>query len=335
MKPTPLSAATVAFALLGLAAPAQERPVLTVYAYDSFVSEYGPGPVIEARFEAQCGCDLNLVAAGDGAALLGRLRLEGERSPADVVLGLDLNLIAAAKDAGLTAPHGIDAPPLDLPVDWSDPHFLPFDWGWFAFVYDETRLTDAPDSFEALIAAPEDVTIVIQDPRTSTPGLGLLLWIKETYGDRAPEIWEALAPRIVTVTRGWWEAYSAFLDGEAMMALSYTSSPAYHAIAEDDPTKRAALFSEGHPLQIEVAAALANAPQPELARDFLRFMLSPDFQSAIPTTNWMYPARAEGAELPGAFAALPRPARSILTDPEAATALREEALAEWLDALSR
>ena len=330
-----LSAATAALLLAAPMAHAQERPVLTVYTYDSFVSDYGPGPLVEERFEAQCGCDLNLVAAGDGAALLGRLRLEGARSPADVVLGLDLNLIAAAKATGLTAPHGVEAPPLDLPVAWSDDHFLPYDWGWFAFVHDATRLPDAPGSFEALIAAPEEVTIVIQDPRSSTPGLGLLLWVKEAYGDRAPEIWEALAPRIVTVTRGWWEAYSAFLDGEAMMALSYTTSPAYHAIVEDDPTKRAALFSEGHPLQIEVAAALANAPQPELARDFLRFMLSPDFQSAIPTTNWMYPARLEGVELPEAFAALPRPARSILTEPDKAPALREEALAEWLDALSR
>ena len=66
-------------------ASAQDLPVLTVYTYDSFVADWGPGPAIEAGFEATCECDLQFVAAGDGAALLGRVRLEGTRSEADVV----------------------------------------------------------------------------------------------------------------------------------------------------------------------------------------------------------------------------------------------------------
>jgi ABC-type thiamine transport system substrate-binding protein len=53
----------------------------------------------------------------------------------------------------------------------------------------------------------------------------------------AGEIWEALADNIVTVTPGWSEAYGLFLEGEADMVLSYTTSPAYHLIAEEDPTQ--------------------------------------------------------------------------------------------------
>ncbi len=60
-------------------------------------------------FEETCGCDLKLVGTGDGAALLARLKLEGARSTADVVLGLDTNLIAAAAETGLFAPHGVEA----------------------------------------------------------------------------------------------------------------------------------------------------------------------------------------------------------------------------------
>ena len=52
-------------------------------------------------------------------------------------------------------------------------------------------MTDPPASFEELIAS--DASIVIHDPRSSTPGLGLLMWVKSAYGDRAPEIWEGLA----------------------------------------------------------------------------------------------------------------------------------------------
>jgi thiamine transport system substrate-binding protein len=331
-----MSKATLPAAVLALAAAAaaaQEKPTLTVYTYDSFVSDYGPGPVIEERFEAECGCDLDLVAAGDGAQILARLRLEGARTDADIALGLDANLIAAAKATGLFAEHGATLPAdLSVPGGWDDPVFLPYDYGWFAFVYDETRLPEPPGSFEALRAAPEDVTLVIQDPRPSTPGLGLLLWVKRLYGEEAGAVWADLAPRIVTVTKGWWEAYSAFLEGEAAMALSYTTSPAYHAVVEGDETKKAAAFEEGHYLQVEVAGKLAATDAPELADAFLAFMLRDPFQSAIPTTNWMYPAVGPAPE---AFDGLVEPARSLAFPPEEAEAARAAALDEWLDALSR
>jgi thiamine transport system substrate-binding protein len=323
-----------ALALALVAGPAlAEAPVLTVYTYDSFVSEYGPGPRIEAAFEATCGCDLNLVAAGDGAALLGRLLLEGDRSEADVVLGLDQHLAAAAAETGLFAPHGYDADGLTVPVKWEDPLFLPFDWGWFAFVYDETRLPTPPASFAELLEAPDDVTLILQDPRTSTPGLGLALWVHALYGERAADVWAQLAPRVVTVTKGWWEAYSAFLEGESTMVLSYSTSPAYHVAVDGDATKKAAAFAEGHLLQIEIAGRLAASDQPELADRFLRFMLRSEFQEVIPETNWMYPASPDVA-LPAAFADLIRP-DSLFIDPETAQAARAAAVDAWREGLTR
>src|SRR5690606_39695784 len=76
MRTTHLSTLMLAGSLA--AAPAAAAPVLTVYTYDSFVAEWGPGPTVEEAFEADCGCDLQFVATGDGAALLARLLLEGE-----------------------------------------------------------------------------------------------------------------------------------------------------------------------------------------------------------------------------------------------------------------
>lgn len=323
------------FAIIATGALAQDggdRADLTVYTYDSFTSDWGPGPAVRAAFEADCGCTLRFVGAGDGAALLARLQLEGARSPADVVLGLDTNLARAALDTGLIAPHGIEVPPLDLPVDWQDAHFVPFDWGYFAFVHDRTRLPDPPRSLAALAAS--DVSILIQDPRSSTPGLGLLMWVKAAHGDGAAGLWAALADNIVTVTPGWSESYGLFLDGEADMVLSYTTSPAFHLIAEGDATKAAAPFDDGHYLQIELAAKLANAPNPDLADRFLAFMLTDAFQAAIPTTNWMYPARIPAGGLPDGFETLIDP-DPLLLSPDAAAALRDAALAEWRDALAR
>ena len=313
-------------------AVAQEKPVLTVLTYDSFVSDWGPGPAVEAAFEATCGCDLQFVAAGDGAALLARVRLEGARSDADVVLGLDTNLTAAAAETGLFAAHDLAVEGLSLPDAWEDTTFLPYDWGYFAFVHD-SDLAEVPSDFRAL--GDSGLSIVIQDPRSSTPGLGLLLWVKAAYGDDAPAIWESLADNIVTVTPGWSEAYGLFLEGEADMVLSYTTSPAYHLIAEEDASKTAAAFDEGHYMQIEVAGKLASTDQPELADAFLRFMLTDDFQEVIPTTNWMYPAKTPSKGLPEGFETLITPDKSLIFPPAEAAAIRDEALEEWLNALSR
>ena len=331
MKPIHLIAA--AATLLATAPLAEDKPVLTIYTYDSFVSDWGPGPAVEAAFEETCTCDLQFVAAGDGAAVLSRLRLEGEHSEADIVLGLDTNLIAIARETGLFAQHQTDTSPIQLP-DWQDETFLPFDFGHFAFVYDETRLPVAPASFDELINGPE-LSIIIQDPRSSTPGLGLVLWMKSVFGEHAGDKWAALAPRIVTVTKGWSEAYGMFLEGEADMVLSYTTSPAYHIIAEDDATKKAAIFTEGHYIQIEVAGIVAGTDQPELARSFMAFMLSPAFQSVIPTTNWMFPIALGPDELPEGYDQLDLPKKTLLFDNALAENIRKQAIEEWRDALSQ
>ena len=326
MKALALAATTT----LAATAAVADTPELVVYTYDSFVSDWGPGPQIEAAFEATCGCDLRFVGNGDGAALLARLKLEGARTDADVVLGLDTGLIAAAKETGLFAETEVNAD-YALPIDWVDRTFAPYDWGYFAFVHN-TDLTP-PSNFRAL--GESDLKIVIQDPRSSTPGLGLLMWVKDAYGNEAPAIWEELADNVLTVTKGWSEAYGLFLEGEADMVLSYTTSPAYHIIAEEDDSKAAAVFDEGHYMQIEVMGRLAGSDQPDLAADFMQFMVSDAAQSILPTTNWMYPAVMPAGGLPEGFEALVKPGKARLVPADEAPKVREEALAEWLAALSR
>jgi len=306
---------------------ADDLPQLHVYTYDSFVTEWGPGPAVEAAFEEVCGCDLVFSGNGDGAALLARLMLEGPQTDADIVLGLDTNLIAAATETGAFAPHGIDTA-LDLPIDWADPVFVPYDYGYFAFVGNAGA--EAPTSFEALAAS--DLKIVIQDPRSSTPGLGL---VEAAYGDRSGDIWEGLADNIVTVTPGWSDAYGLFLEGEADLVLSYTTSPSYHIIAEEDDSKVALTFDEGHYMQVEVAAKVASTDQPELADQFLDFMLSSGFQDVIPTTNWMFPAVMPEHGLPDGFADPSAVSNALLLSPAEAEAARDGAIDTWRAALSQ
>ncbi|ELC9717505.1 TPA: thiamine ABC transporter substrate binding subunit [Vibrio vulnificus] len=305
---------------------------LTIYTYDSFASDWGPGPTVEKAFEAQCGCDVNFVALDDGVSILNRLRLEGSNTKADIVLGLDNNLMAEAKATGLLAPHQVNTQALSLPNGWADDTFIPYDYGYFAFVYNKDKLANPPKSLKELVESRDDLKVIYQDPRTSTPGQGLMLWMKSVYGDDVTGAWQQLAKKTVTVTKGWSEAYSMFLKGESDMVLSYTTSPAYHLIAENDAQFAAADFSEGHYMQVEVAAKVKSSSNQALADQFMRFILSDEFQGAMPTGNWMYPVT--NVTLPEGYGSLTVPEKALSFSAEEVAKQRKAWIREWQSALT-
>ena len=311
------------------------KPTLTVYTYDSFTSDWGPGPQVKKAFEDSCDCILSFVGLEDGVSLLNRLKLEGKNTKADVVLGIDTNLTADARSSGMFAAHGQTLKNSALPQAWNDDTFLPYDFGYFAFVYNTELLNNPPTSLKDLVENANGPNILIQDPRTSTPGLGLLLWVKKIYGDKADEAWEKLSKRIVTVSKGWSEAYGLFLKGEAPMVLSYTTSPAYHIIAEEDKRFAAAEFSEGHYQQTEVAGLVAASKQQDLGKKFLSFMQGEIFQNIIPTTNWMYPAALDRSSLPEGFDGLVEPSTSLIFSDSEIASNRKKWVSEWLEVMSQ
>ena len=327
---------TLLVLLITVSPVASDATALTIYTYDSFVSEWGPGPQIEKAFEARCDCEITFVGLDDGATILNRVRLEGKGSPADIVLGLDTNLMAEAEATGLLAPSHVDNAPLKLPIAWTSKVFVPYDYGYFAFVYDTEALPDPPGSLKELIEGEGDYKIILQDPRTSTPGLGFLLWMRKVYGDEAAKYWKKLQPRILTVTRGWSEAYFAlFLKGEAPIVLSYSTSPAYHMAVDKTDRYQAAAFSEGHYLQVEVAALLKQSKNPQLAREFLQFIYDDSFQSVLPLTNVMFPVTDIGDALPEEFNRLLTPSKTLLYSPEEVADNRKAWIDEWLDVMSQ
>ena len=311
-------------------AVAENKPVLTVYAPDYFTSEWGPGPSIETEFEKICNCDLKF-SAGD---LLPRLVLEGPKTKADIVIGLNTDITKKAFETGLFSNHEQNNNTLELPIDWTNKTFLPFNWSYVAFVFDE-KTQVLPKSFEDLIELPASTKIVIQDPRTSISGLALVLWVKSVYGEEAEDFWSRLKPKILTVTKGWSEAYGLFTDGEAQGVLSFTTSPAYHIAAENDLSKKAAIFDDGHYPYFELAAKLANTKQPELANQFMAFILSDSFQNLIPMTNWSYPSALPRSAWPEVFFNLPIPEKIKYFDESEAQVLRTTVVEEWRRALSQ
>jgi thiamine transport system substrate-binding protein len=311
------------------------KPTLTIYTYDSFTASWGSGPKIKAAFEKEHNCQVKFVGMSSSIGALRKIQLEGKNTKADILLGLDTNIAQAANKTGLFAAHDMNTSNLDLPVAYTDDNFVPYDYSYVAFVYDINKVKNPPFSFEALASMPEDFKIVIQDPRSSTPGLSLLLWVKEIYKEKAGEYWQRLSPHILTITKGWSEAYGLFLKGEADMVLSYTTSPAYHIIDENKTNFKSAHFEEGHYGQIEVAAMLKSSKHKDLAKKFLRFMHSETFANIIPTGNWAYPVVKTKQGLPKAFETLTQPSKMILLDGKTVEANRKAIVNEWLNAIQR
>ena len=305
---------------------------LTIYTYDSFVSEWGPGPIIEKIFEEKHNADLEFVAVDSAATLLNKVILEGDTTKADIVLGLDMNLFDLAEQSGLFSSYNIDDinNSLNLPLNWESTKFVPYNYGYFSFVYNEANLESPPRSMDELINS-TNARIVIQDPRTSTPGLGLLTWMKALYGDKAGDEWKKLNKKIISVTKGWTDAYyNFFMAGEADMVLSYTTSPAAHIMFEERYDILATTFEEGNYITIEFAGILNNSKNKDLANRFLSFILSEEFQSVIPSTNIMYPV-TNIKDLPEAFDKLEVP-KFIQMDPKEINKNKEKWIDEWLNA---
>lgn len=304
---------------------------LTVYTYDSFVSEWGPGPIVEKIFEDKYEIDLQFIAVDSAATLLNKIILEGENTKADLVLGLDMNLFNAAEKSELFVSHNLKNinNKLTLPLNWESDIFVPYNYGYFAFVYNNKTLKNPPLSMEDLINK-TDARIVIQDPRTSTPGLGLLTWMKALYGDSAQNKWSQLNKKIISVTKGWTDAYyNFFMAGEADIVLSYSTSPAAHIMFEENYDISASTFKEGNYISVEFAGILNSSKNKQMANKFLDFMISDDFQKVIPGTNIMYPVT--DVEMPEAFNKLEIP-KLLQLDPKDINDNKDTWINEWLNA---
>jgi thiamine transport system substrate-binding protein len=195
---------------------------------------------------------------------------------------------------------------------------IPYDFGDFAIIWDSESGVRAPGSLEDLTDPYYAKRLIIMDPRSSTPGLGLLAWTQAVYGQEWREYWRRLKPSVLAMTPGWDTGYGIFTKGEAPLVLSYSTSPAYHKAYEDSERYKTLVFPEGHAAQIELAGALASSKRKKDAVKFLDFLISREAQALLPETQWMYPANAE-TKLPESFSVVPKSIRTIpsaIADPE-------------------
>lgn len=317
-------------------------PQLVIYSYDSFLSKKGLGTEIIPLFEKKCSCSVRAVAAGNGGQLLTRLQIDAERGhpTANVVVGIDEPIWERAKpllqgwDGWL--PDRYRSIIENVKVE---PGFLPFDYGIFAFMGDQEALAAAklkqPESLADFLKKAEwKRNLILEDPRTSTPGLAFLLYTRSVFGDKVWDAWKTLRSRWLTLAPGWEAAYGLFLKKEAPLVWSYTTSQAYHEehgdFSGDQRRYRALIFDEGQPMQVEGAALVKGSfktpKDVKLGKQFLEFLISPKVQLRIPKKNWMMPVFSD-LELPASFRHLPQPKKLVRLPAKASET--DQVLARW------
>ncbi|MEW5813935.1 MAG: thiamine ABC transporter substrate-binding protein, partial [Spirochaetota bacterium] len=309
---------------------------LTIYAYDSFVSEWGPGVKVIPKFEKQLDIKVTIQSAGDANQVLSKAILEKDSPAADIIIGIDNNMLAKALRSGILDSYkspNVRNIPQNLIFDKTY-HVTPFDYGYFSIIYDTQKISEPPRSLEDLTKPEYRKSLILMDPRTSSPGLGFLLWTIAIYGDNFVDYWKRLNPSILTITEGWDTGYGLFTSGEAPLVLSYTTSPAYHVEYEKTTRYQAVVFTEGNYMQIEGMGILKKCKNRKAAEKFIDFMLTEDFQSEIPLTNWMFPVNPS-IKLPESFSYAPKTGKALLLDSEKIKTGYDTWIQQWVETVSR
>ena len=326
------AALLLALLLLGglfTARPVKAQEELTVYSYDSI--EWWMKEIIPI-FEEKYGVKVNLVLIGDAGEVLNRLILEKDNPQADVVVGIDNSYLAKAIDAGILEPYrpgNVDVIPQWI-IDSFDPtfHLTPYDYGYIAINYRKDMVQNPPKSLEDLTKPEWKGKLIIEDPRTSSPGMAFLLWTIAVYGDDWLYYWQKLKENDVQIVEGWSAAWEAFTKGEYPLVLSYATSPAATVYYENNTNIGAVAFEEGNYLQIEGAGIVKGAKHKELAKKFIEFLISEEAQEKLPVNQWMYPVN-KNVQLPEVFKYAVKVEKPVTLDPKEIEENYDTWLKQW------
>ena len=319
---------------------------LVVLTHDAF--DYTP--TVMAAFEAQHGVTVEILKAGDAGEVVNKAILTKDAPLADVLYGVDNTFLSRALEADIFEPYtsgAVSAVPAELtsgtngvvtPIDYGDV-CLNFDKEAFATAAAPTKLEDVTDPSY-------DGKLVVENPATSSPGLAFLLATIGRFGSDGDytwqDYWSELRDNGVLVDNDWDTAYYTSFsggagEGDRSVVVSYATSPVAEVVFADPPVTSppTGVVTDGCFRQVEYAGVLRGAKAPELARQFVDFMLSAEFQSDIPLKMFVFPAHPQ-ASVPEVFtanaAAVPAP---IVMDPQTIAANRDAWVAEWTDVVLR
>lgn len=282
----------IGISLFSVAAYSAELRVLTHYAFSLSKQQL-------AEFEHQSGVSLTLIRAGDAGEMVNKLVLTKAHPIADVAFGIDNALVGRALAAGIIDPY---VPRLPQHVKATLPGgVVSIDYSYVTLNYDKAwfmkHRLPLPRTLDDLTLPRYKNLLVVENPATSSPGLGFLLSTIHTLGEEnAFRFWQKLRANGVKVVNGWSEAYYTEFShhgGSRPLVLSYATSPLaekFHNTVHRDTSPTGNLLLPGAVFrQIEGIALIRGGKQRKAAEQFIEFMRSRTAQYALQTTMWVYP----------------------------------------------
>jgi thiamine transport system substrate-binding protein len=316
---------------------------LVLMTHDSFLVSDG---IIEA-FEQAHGVDVEVLTAGDAGEMVNKAILTKGAPLADVLYGVDNTFLSRALDAGIFDPYASAAlanVPEALKTDTAG-LVTPIDYGDVCLNYDKSAFSgdqSPPADLSALTDPAYAHELVVENPATSSPGLAFLLATIGRFGETGSftwqDYWRALTANDVLVVDDWDSAYySSFSGGSGAgdrpIVVSYATSPVAEVVFADPPVTEAptAVVTDGCFRQVEYAAVLHGTKAPQLADEFIDFMLSSEFQQDIPLNMFVFPANS-AATVPAVFLEhAAQVAAPVELDAALIAANRDRWVQEWTD----
>lgn len=317
---------------------------VTLLTYDSFAVSKRT----LREFTDETGLEVEVVRGGDAAEVVNRALLTAGNPEADVLFGVDNNLLSRTLAAGLFSPHEpaeADAIPRGYVLD-REYRVTPIDLGDVCVNDDKRYFRErglaTPQTLADLAQPKYADLLVVQNPATSTPGLAFLLATVAEYGpDGFADYWSRLRDNGVRVENSWDSAYLEQFSGgsnhgDRPLVVSYASSPPYEALNDDSDGKApTGVLSQTCYRQIEFAGVLANAPNPAGGQALVDFMVTRAYQKQLPLQNFVWPVRQD-VRLPGVFTENATVvANPLSVPPDQVAAHRDQWVKTWTDVMQR
>jgi thiamine transport system substrate-binding protein len=324
------------------AAAGNAGATVTIATHDSWAMS----KKVLADFKAKTGITVKIQPHGDAGELTNKLVLTKGNPLADGVFGIDNTFASRAVDEGVLAKYAAHQPSsasaFDLAGGGGD-YLTPIDFGDVCVNIDDTwfakRKIAPPKTFADLADPTYKNLLVTPGATSSSPGLAFLAATIGTYGDGWKDYWKKLVANGVKIDAGWEDAYTVDFTagggrGDRPIVVSYSSSPPFTVPKGGDKPTTSALLDTCF-RQVEYAGVLKGADNPKGAEEFIDFMLSHEFQSALPENMYVYPVDTS-VPLPPDWAkwapVSPDPVEVPAAD---ITAHRTEWLRDWRDLTSR
>ncbi len=256
-------------------------------------------PLIDA-FTAETGITVNIAFVDKG--MVERLVAEGDRSPADLVLTVDIARLAEVVNAGVTQPVESDVLTANIPAEFRDPGNR-----WFGLtsrariVYASTeRVADGEVTTYENLADPKWQGRICTRSGTHDYNLALLGAIIDHDGEAAAKAWaESLKANLARQPAGGdRDQVKAIWAGECDIALGNTY---YMGQMLADPEQQEwansvrivfPTFEEGGThMNISGVAMTKSAPNREAALQLMEFLASDEAQRIYAETNHEFPVK--------------------------------------------